>query len=303
MNQTVKTALKAVIGVLGLGLIGGSCFVGYNVHAFNSSLDKVYPVPVPTFARSADPLAVERGRHLAQSIAPCTDASCHGADLAGGATVVMGPLGHFSGPNISASGLGAAYSDGELFRVIRHGLKKDGRSVRLMPAHEFGWLPDADIIAIVSYLRTLPGVAKQNGSTEFGVLAKVLDRREMIPVDVARRIDHEHVELGPAPTPTADYGRFIGKLCTGCHGEHLSGGPIPGAPPDFAVPLNLTPDESGLKASFEDFDRLLSTGVRKNGKPIDPLMPVSSYKNFDETERRALWAFLGSLPARTFGGR
>jgi hypothetical protein len=42
---------------------------------------------------------------------------------------------------------------------------------------------------------------------------------------------------------------------------------------------------------------------RKNGKPLNPFMPVENWKNFDDTEMHALWAYLQTLPPRPFGGR
>ena len=44
-------------------------------------------------------------------------------------------------------------------------------------------------------------------------------------------------------------------------------------------------------------------GVRKNGKALDSLMPIESWKHLDDVEMRALWAELQSLPPAPFGGR
>ena len=94
------------------------------------------------------------------------------------------------------------------------------------------------------------------------------------------------------------------RLCSGCHGEHLSGGRIPGTPDSIPVPLNLTPDHTGLSGwSFADFDKLMRTGVRRNGKQLDPFMPVNSWKNLDDTEMHALWAFLQTVPPTPLGQR
>jgi hypothetical protein len=244
------------------------------------------------------------GKHIAEAIMPCGVGDCHGPDLGGGKRMEMGPLGSFQAPNVSAGGLGAAYSDGELARLIRHGIKKDGRSVLFMPSHDVEWLPDSDLVALISYIRTLPPVSKPNGSIELGTLAKILDRMEMIPLDIARRIDHEKAGRGPAPSPTKEYGALLGRACTGCHGATLSGGPIPGAPPELPVPSNLTPDATGLKGwTFEDFRRLMEHGIRKNGKKLDPFMPIEAFGKQDEVEKRALFAWLQSLPPIPFGNR
>jgi hypothetical protein len=135
-------------------------------------------------------------------------------------------------------------------------------------------------------------------------LGKILDRKNQIVFDVARRIDHTAGVRAKGATPTVEYGQFLAMGCQGCHGEHFSGGPLPGAPSSMAIPLNLTPHETGLRDwSFDDFNKLLNAGVRKNGKRLDPLMPYEAFGKFDDIERRALWAFLKSVPPLPFGNR
>jgi hypothetical protein len=304
VNRTIKRVLVASAALAGLIVVGGGAFVGFHALRFDASMDKVYDVAPKPVVRSTDPAVLARGEHLTKSLGGCVASDCHGSDLGGGKTLVLGPLGEITGPNVSSGGLGAAYSDGELFRLIRHGIKKDGRSVRFMPSHEMGWLPDSDIAAMISYLRTQPPSTKPNGPTSLGIVGKVLDRMDLIVLDVARRIDHANPEIAPPPSIDAAYGRFIAKGCTGCHGDNLSGGRIPAAPPELPVPLNLTPHATGLQGwTYQDFDRLLTTGLRKNGKKLDPFMPISVYIEFDETEKKALWAYLSSLPPRPFGER
>jgi hypothetical protein len=307
--QRVKKLAKRALKVFGLGLIPlfatGAAYAGWQTHEFDASVQRDYDVPIPTITVSKDPAVLARGDHLTHAVMPCATAECHGGDFGGAAKAIdMGPVGKFAAPNITLAGLGAAYSDGELFRLLRHGIKKDGRSVRFMPVQDASWLPDSDIIAMISYLRTAAPVDRPNGTIEVGPLGKVLDRRNMVMLDVARRIDHEHVELAPEPAPTKEYGRFVARMCTGCHGAHLSGGPIPGAPPSVPRPLNLTPDPSGLAGwTYEDFAKLLDTGVRKNGQKLNPFMPLAAFSKYDDTERHALFAYLQSLPATPAGQR
>jgi cytochrome c553 len=300
--KKVLIGVGGLVGVVGLGLGG---FVFLKVSAYNASLDKVYDVPLPKIERTTDPVRLARGQHLANTMMGCVDSDCHGKDLAGGAVTQLGPLGTFAAPNITTGGLGAAYSDAELARLLTHGVKKDGRGVRFMPSHESNWLPDDDIAATISYVRTLPPQTKSNEGVRIGMLGKVLDQLGMIPIDVARRIDHQNIVKAPSPSPDAGYGKYVARLCSGCHGETFSGGPIPGAPPDMAIPLNLTPDATGLKGfSLEDFKQVLRTGKRKqDGRKLDPMMPVASFGQFDDVEMQALYSYLQSLPAKPFGGR
>src|SRR5215471_15110433 len=108
-------AFKRVLKVRGLvvlvGLLGGAGWVGWEAHAFNTSMARVYDVPLPAIQRSTDPEVLTRGRHLAESIGACASKDCHGADFGGGSPIKFGPLGTIRGPNITAGGLGAQYSD------------------------------------------------------------------------------------------------------------------------------------------------------------------------------------------------
>jgi hypothetical protein len=298
-----KQILVGAAVALGIAVAAVAGFAGVQSSAYDASLDKVYDVPIPTVARSTDPEVLARGKHVVDAIAGCTSADCHGSDLGGGRTVELGPLGRFTGPNVSNGGLGLAYSDGELARLIRHGIKRDGRSVQFMPVQNFRWLPDDDVAAIVSYLRSTPAVERPNGPIAFTTLGKVLDRRGLVALDVARRIDHAAYEAPPRPSPSAAYGRFLANACTDCHGEHLSGGRIPGAPSSLPIPLDLTPHEDGLaRWTFADFDRALTVGVKPSGEKLNPFMPAGLGK-LDDTEKHALWAYLQGIPARPFGQR
>ncbi len=298
---------KRVLAWVGIAFLvilsGGAAYAGWQAHAFNASMGRTYDVAIPTIAISSDPAVIERGRHVADALMPCSNGNCHGADLAGGKPIDFGPIGLVTGPNITKANVGAAYSDGELARLLRHGLKRDGRSVRFMPVHDSNWLRDDDVVAVISYVRSMPPVNKDNGPFELSTMGKVLDRRGALAFDVARRIDHDHIEIAPEPSPTAEYGRFLGRLCTGCHGEHLSGGRPDGWPPQFPTPPNLTPHETGLKEwSFDDLSKMLDTGLRKNGEIVKEPMPRDSFKGWDDTERHAIWAYLRSLPPSPLGG-
>lgn len=299
-----KRILKISAGALGIVLLAGATYAGVVLLRFNASMERVYEIPPPPLAASMDPALIERGRHLAESVAGCAGSDCHASDLSGGTTIEVGPLGRFTAPNLTPGSAAAAASDGEIARLILHGVRRDGRSVRFMPAHEINWLPDEDLVALLSFVRSVPAVAKADGPVEIGFLGRLLDRHDQIVFDVARRIDHSRRESAPSPAPTALYGAFLARTCVGCHGEHLSGGRIPGAPPEMAIPLNITPDPTGIRDwTFADFEEMLATGLRPDGRKLDPLMPVQTLNAMNETEKRALWEFLRGLSPRPFGER
>jgi mono/diheme cytochrome c family protein len=299
---------KLLIGVgvlLLLVVLGAAGFVYAQASAFDASMSKVYAVKPPQLAASTDPLVIARGKHLAEAIGGCF--GCHGPDLGGKPGDKMGPVGVLYSPNLTrgTGGAGNRYSDAQLARVIRDGIKADGHSLRFMPAQDLSWWPDDDLVAIVSFVRSVPPVDRSFPPSTVGVVGKVLDRIGMLPLDVARRIDHDKPRPKTlAPTPTAEYGAELARACQGCHGPGLSGGPIPGAPPSMPIPANITPDPSGIKLYTEaDFNHLLDSGVKRSGKPLDPFMPIATLRAMNDVERKALFAYLMSLPPKPFGGR
>ncbi len=300
----MKRILKWIGLVVLVLLIAGGVFVATQVSAFDASVSKKYDLALPKIERSTDPAVIARGKHLAESMGGCAIGDCHGADLSGGKVTDLGPIGKMVAQNLTPAGVGAKYSDGEMARLILHGVKRDGTSVIMMPVTDFNWLPDDDIQAIISYVRSVPPVQKPEQGFQIGLLGKILDRQDKFVLDVARRVDHEHRRNAPTPEPTDKYGRYIASLCQGCHGEHFSGGPIPGAPPSIPIPPNITPHDSGIKAyTYDDFIRLLETGVKKSGAKLNPFMPYEALSHMNETERKALWAFLQTVEPRPFGGR
>lgn len=285
--------------------LGGGAFALFQASAFDASINKVYDIAPLDVHAVNDPEVIERGKHVMESLAGCGE--CHGKDLGGKPGDEMGPVGKFPGPNLTSGkgGVLAKYSDGQLARVIRHGLLASGKSLRFMPAQDFSWWPDDDLQALVSYLRSVPPVDREVGEPNVGLLGKVLDRLDFVTIDVARRIDHTTPRPKTLPAAaTAEYGALLAKMCTGCHGAHFSGGAIPGAPSSLPIPANLTPHPTGLATATEaDFNRLLDTGIKRDGKPLDPFMPISMLRAMDANERAALWTFLRSLPPRPFGER
>jgi len=279
VKSWVKAALKGAGGLLAVGVVGIVGYVSVQVRAFDANMAEVYDVPVPVVVRSSDAAVLARGKHLAESVAACTSSSCHGEQLSGGTTIEMGPVATIRGPNVTKILLD--YSDGDLARLLHHGIKRDGRSVTFMPVQDYAWLPDDDVAAIVSYVRTVPLVDTTSEPTVIKTLGKVLDRKDKIVFDVARHIDHAAGIRAKGATPTVEYGQFLAMGCQGCHGERFSGGPLPGAPSSMAIPLNLTPHETGLKNWSFDDQQASQRGraeERKAPRPADAVRGVQKVR-------------------------
>jgi len=103
---------------------------------------------------------------------------------------------------------------------------------------------------------------------------------------------------------TVEYGHYIAAIagCKGCHGPGLSGGPIPGGPPEWKPAANITPTGIGHYKET-DFFLALREGKRPGGAPIDSLMPFRYTKDMTDDEIRALYMYLKTVPPKPYGGR
>ncbi|MGE0555097.1 MAG: cytochrome c [Gemmatimonadales bacterium] len=301
LKRLLRWLLIAVLAIVGIVALVATT----QIVRFDRAARATYEVPLPPIAASADSAVLARGRHLAAALGGCL--GCHGEDLGGGTGEDIGPIGAFRPGNLTAGpgGVGGNYSDGQLARAIRNGIRADGTSLRFMPTVEFNWWSDSDLLAIVSFVRSLPPVAREIDPSVVRPLGKILDRFGMMQLLSAETVDHEAPrEEPPAPEPTARYGQFLALGCKGCHGEQLSGGRIPGAPSSLPIPRNLTPHETGLGAwTKEQFVTLLETGVRPDGTTLDPFMPIQTTRAMTDLEKTALWTYLRSLEPLPFGGR
>jgi hypothetical protein len=94
-------------------------------------------------------------------------------------------------------------------------------------------------------------------------------------------------------------------MCKGCHGEHLSGGKIPGGPPDWPPAANITPGDGSALARYPDaqaFMAMLRSGKRPDGTVVQ-VMPFESLSKMNDVDAQAVYAFLKTLPPRPAGGR
>jgi mono/diheme cytochrome c family protein len=262
-----------------------------------------FAVPPHTFVASADTATdtaadtatVARGRRLA-TVHGCTE--CHGVNL-GGRVVLDAPLvGRIAAPNLSRGGRGAALTDTDWERAVRHGVRRDGSALRVMPSQEFAGMPDDELAAIVAYARALPPMRRATPGTTAGPLGRLLLLTGALAFVPAERIVHTgtHPARVP-PSPTAGYGAYLATGCVNCHGAALAGGPIPGAPPAWPPATDLTPAGPLARWTQDDFVRALREGRRPDGTRIRSPMPIGATRALTDVELAALWAYLRARPA------
>jgi mono/diheme cytochrome c family protein len=240
--------------------------------------------------------ALERGRHLIESRAGCN--GCHSKDFGGAELVDEALVGRWVAPNLTL-GEGSVTRDftaNDWDRAVRHGVRHDGRTSS-MPSQEFLNLSDHELSDIVAYIRSVPPVNRQLDSLRIGpVLSFVIASDPKI--FAAFNVDHAaaHAVEPPAAASSVELGRHIVQVCRGCHGPQLSGGKITGDP-GMPFVANLTPHETGLGSWSEaDFIRALREGRRKDGTAINEAMPWKAYAQMSDTELKAVWAYLRTVP-------
>lgn len=257
----------------------------------------VQPVAVPD-----DPASLQQGRYLFMSRG-CTE--CHGAN-GGGREFINDPNGmRIAGPNITPGGVVAHYQPVDWVRTIRQGVKPDGRPVFIMPSEDYNRLSDADVGALIAYLKSLPSLPGGAAVVELPIPVKVLYGFGVIP-DAAATIDHSLAPAQPvAAAVTVARGAYVAGMCIGCHGAGLSGGRIPGTPPAWPAAANLTPGEGSVMGRYPDaahFVAMLRSGKRPDGTAI-AVMPFESLSQLNDTDAQAVYAYLQTLPARPHGQR
>jgi len=267
-------------------------------------LNKTYSVQTETITIPTDPASIERGRHVAV-IRLCTE--CHGADMSGRVFLDEAVIGRISTTNLTSGkgGVGGELSDADWVRAIRHGVRPDGKPLLIMPAGEFYYLSDADLGAVIAYVKSLPPVDNELPAKEIGPLFRVAMTFMDVVIIPAEVIDHAAPRpIAPEVGVTLEYGKYLAITCTGCHGSGFSGGPIPLAPPEFPPALNLTPGGELQGWTVEMFINTLRTGVTPSGHQFDnQYMPWQQLGQMTDEELQALFLFLRSLPATEQGNR
>jgi mono/diheme cytochrome c family protein len=291
---------------------------------------RTFDAPEPDLRATDDPVMIERGRYLAYGPAHCAD--CHGPveiltkaltaetpeesraltleldrmPLSGGFsyTFELGTL-HF--PNITPdeeTGIGR-YTDGQIARLLRHGVKPNGEA--LFPIMEYQNISDEDIVALLSFLRSQDPVYNPVPDNEMSFMGKAVKAFLIRPIGPERTPP----VASPPEEATIERGEYLVNRiaqCAQCHsqrnltdfsftGPRLAGGPEllePWAPHLIFVPPNLTPDvQTGhiVEWSEAEFVERFEAGILILASP----MPWEAYARMSETDMRAIYRYLMSL--------
>lgn len=221
----------------------------------------------PSFAGAdyaTDAEKVAHGRRVADLMG-CN--SCHRADYSGANFGEMIPLieGLWA-TNISRTLPG--FSDEQLETLLREGVHPE-REIYLMPARTSQFLSEADMDALIAYLRTVPPTGNATPPPPPGFEDAVAQR---LPDDYWRVKEYGRAFYPNAQEEAAFYakyrapslgeeterGRYIAAAtCTGCHGPGLDGYGEANGPIDAAADY-----------SDAELERLLVDSVTRDGRSV-----------------------------------
>jgi mono/diheme cytochrome c family protein len=308
VNKWLKALLFVVIGLVVLLAIGITATIGWRPiigPRARALTDRKFE---PTAARLA------RGEYMAKAVTPClvchseTDPNAQWVPIPGaegGGRVWMEPgLEWVVMPNITPdpeTGAGN-WSDDTIARAVREGIGYDGRALfPFMPYEKFRTMSDEDLASIISYIRTLKPIRKQQPKIQ-------------IPFPVNRLInDVPHPIEAPVPEPDRSTPQARGKylatigVCADCHtpfdpqnapiaGLEFAGGTR------FAIPgkkvvnsANLTPSANGIPYyTPELFIEAIRNG-RVRSRDLSDVMPWRFYRNMTDEDLRDIFAYLQTL--------
>ena len=287
MRKPVRIALRILGGLVGLILL--VVLVSYGVS--ETRLRRHYDVagkavPIPT-----DSASVARGKVLA-TLYGCT--GCHTPNLGGMTMIPGGPFARLASSNIT-TGQGSAVADytvADWDRAVRHGVRKDGTPLFIMPSDAFNRMNDEEFGRLVAFLKTVPPVDRVPVPRAINPIARVVHTFGA-PLVPAEKIDHA-TRRNPQPPrgTTMAYGEYIASACKFCHGADLGGrevGGEAGAPP--SPPIGRA--SAAARWTEAQFFQTLRTGVTPEGRKLRPqYMPWPEIGQLGDDELRALHMYL-----------
>lgn len=263
--------------------------------------------PLTGIKAVADSAIIARGKYLVLGPSHCY--ACHTNDslralklkepLIGG-NIYKTPFGDFHMPNITMdmeTGIGKL-TDEEIARSIRYNVNH--RSEAMASFMSYNNFSDADLQAIVSYLRTTEPVRHRVPPHDFNMLGKIISRFVLEP-----KYDIEVETL--SPDTTAAYGKYIAFTvgqCNSCHtrrdklgrfdGDPLAGGAVWEYEDGTYTSPNLTPDKATGHIVRWTQDGFMQRFKAGRVLPKSP-MPWEAYQDMTDTDLKALYNYLMSL--------
>lgn len=246
-------------------------------------LARHYYVPLTALRVAPSPTLVAEGERRAHMF------GCTGCHHAAGHVLFEAPgVGRLVAPNLTR--MAPLYSDEELVRLIRHGVKRDGTSAIAMPAAAFSGLSDEDIATIISWLRSQPRAADaEPAHNSWGPIGWFAIVTGSVPFSAERARDVAPPLERPRATPAKEGEYLVQTICSDCHKldeENDNGWGM------------KTPAlrQMGQAYTLTDFQTLLRTGKAMGGRELGTMSSVArgDLSHMTDSEIASLHAYLNT---------
>lgn len=221
-----------------------------------------------------------------------------------------GVPGEVTPPNITPFAL-KDWTDDEIARAITQGINKKGDTLfPLMPYHGFSRMSRYDVYSIITYIRSLKPIEKTTAPKKLMITPAMYG-------PLPKNSLSENVR--PDPSDKVKYGQYLvtAAACSECHTPRT-----PQGAPDFSrafsggftfdypfmkvTVANITPDSAtGIGAWSEDVfvakfkNNASDSVVNRNPGPQNTIMPWANYGKMKESDIRAIYAYLRTVPPVT----
>lgn len=277
--------------------------------------NRKFDAPYPDIHASNDPAVIARGESIIYGAGHCVNCHTSKAEqalvkagqrlpLAGGLEFRF-PLGSFYTPNLTPdreTGIGRR-TDAELARLIRHGVRADGRAA--LPFMQFQNISEEDLVAVISFLRSQPPVRRLVPEHRTTFIGKAVMAFLIKPEGPTGPI----LKSSPAEAPTVERGEYVANHVAVCWECHTKRNPLDGSFMNakfsggaefhiddermFVTP-NLTPSKNGRITSWDEerFVGRFGAGMGLEGTK----MPWRQFQAMSDADKRAIYRYLRTLP-------
>jgi cytochrome c553 len=280
----VRLVLRIVAIALTLLLVTAAVFVARGYYLLGRRIDR----PVRDLRVEADSGLIAHGRHVAEMRCLGCHSTMHSDSLPLGGGFVAAfddPL-HLDRatlpfPNLTPGGPLATWSDGEIARAIREGIRNDGRTLVFMPSVAYRGLSDQDLGALIAFLRSQPPVPNRPARRHINWFGALLVGLGIAPTSLQPAITTPVPAV--SPSDTLAYGGYLARSlrCGECHGHELRG--------------SMGPDLHAYAQQYPEslFVRSVQRGRRAtDGSPVNVKMPTKAFGKLRRDELSALYRWL-----------
>lgn len=248
-------------------------------------LHRTHGIPLTPLKAELKSVDYTEGERLSK-IVGCW-AGCHGKTGLGG-SIDMDGYYTVTAPNLNS--VVPRYSDPELARLIRYGIKRDGSSALGMISYTFYPLSDEDLINIIAHLRRQPPQPTTPRTRSITLIARLELAMGKWQV-AADQIDSTRPRWGSLPRTTAfERGRYLASItCSECHGVDFRGNEFRDNTYDGGPSLAIV-----AIYGRDEFRHLMRTGEPISGRDLGEMGWVArnGFVNFKDQEIDEIRTFL-----------